>query len=350
MNSSETNALLNEGAAAAPDTRAAYRNYVAKHGFPGEPKRAPRPIWAGVVAACALVALFSFAPARSWGQKILSMLRVQKVAVVPLDMEAISAATGPHQKLLAQLISDRVVVTIQPGKPAPESTPEAAAAAAGFEVKTLDALGTPSGIWVRDESAFHVQLDRDRILNLLEAAGRSDIAVPPQVDGAEVAVHIPKAVDIQYGDCSGASRESCVHFTQIPTPAISIPSSLNMADLAEAALQLGGMSASEAAAFCRTVDWSSTLVIPVPRSGSTTRTVAVDGVNGTLVQAEGRHGADYVLLWVKDRRLYSVAGNGAPDPGACCGRIASVACSHSPPRHCGNRSAAMLPCVDSRSM
>jgi hypothetical protein len=309
----DSNSLLNGSEEAVPDTAAAFRRYVAKHGYPS--RRDPirrRPVWAATAAVCALIALFSFAPARSWGQKILSMLRVQKVAVVPVDMQALSAANG-HQKQLGQLISDRVVVTMQPGDPTPENSISAASNAAGFEVKALDALGTPSRILVRDEAAFHLQLDRDRMEALLEAVGRTDIAIPPQIDGAEVAVHIPRAVDIRYGQCSGTNREGCVQFTQMPSPAISIPASLKMADLAEAMLQLGGMSASEAAAFCQTVDWSSTLVIPVPRNASTTRTVPVDGVNGTLVQSEGRYGADYALIWVKDKRIFAITGSGAPD-------------------------------------
>lgn len=308
----DSNSLLNETEEPAPDTAAAFRRYVAKHGYPSQRGPARRPAWAAAVAVCALVALFSFAPARGWGQKILSMLRVQKVAVVPIDMQALSAAGG-HQKQLAQLISDRVVVTMQPGEPTAESSISAASSAAGFDVKSLDALGVPTRILVRDEGAFHLQLDRDRMEALLEAVGRTDIAIPPQMDGAEIAVHIPKAVDIRYGQCSGTNREGCVQFTQMPSPAISVPASLKMADLAEAMLQLGGMSASEAAAFCQTVDWSSTLVIPVPRNASATRTVPVDGVNGTLVQSEGRYGADYALIWVKDRRLFAIAGSGAPD-------------------------------------
>lgn len=305
--------LLNGGSIAPPDSAAAFQHYVSKHGLPDSNGSARRPLWIGVAAACAMLALFSFAPARGWGQHILSMLRVQKVAVVPVDLEAISAAGNGHDKLLAQMISDRVVVTMKPGDPTPVDSAASASSSAGFSVKTLDGLGTPSRILVRDESAFHVQLDRERILAVLEAAGRSDITVPADVDGAEIAVHIPKAVDMVYGECTTSNRQGCIHFTQVPSPAISIPPSLNMAGLAEAALEVTGMSASEAQAFCQTVDWSSTLVIPVPRNGSSTQTVPVDGVNGTLVQTSGRRGGEYALIWVKNREIFAITGSGSPD-------------------------------------
>lgn len=306
-------ALLGGADAGSADSASAFNRYVAKHGYPERPVPSGRSAFVGVGAVLLLIVLFSFAPARSLGQRILSMLRVQKVAVVPFDMEAVSAAANSRTRPLAQVISDRVVVTIKPGEPQVETSPAAAASAAGFQVKNLDTLGDPNRIVVRDESAFHLQLDRDRILALFEAAGRPDVTVPADVDGAIVAVHIPKGVEMSYGQCSGSNAPGCIHFTQIPVPAISIPPSLNMAGLAEAALQIGGMSAAEANAFCQTVDWSSTLVIPIPRNASSSRTVPVDGVNGTLVETNGRRGADYALIWVKNRQLFALSGLGSPD-------------------------------------
>lgn len=307
----DVDALLSVDAEQVPDTGEAYRRYVATHGYPATRKPFRKPVWFGAAVTCALIALLSFAPARSWGQRILNMLRVQKVAVVPVDLEAIST-NGGNEKLVAQMISDRVVVTMKPGEPAQVDSPSAAASAAGFPVKTLDSLGTPSNIRVRDEAAFHIQLDRDRILALLEAAGRSDIAVPNNVDGSIIAVHIPKAVDMAYGQCSGTNREGCIHFTQVPSPVISVPPTLDIASLAESALQVAGMTAAEAHSFCQSVDWSSTLLIPIPKSGSTSRAVSIMGVNGTLVEAaaNGRHPNVYALVWVKDRRIFSISGAG----------------------------------------
>ncbi len=304
--------VLNSEETHPADSMAAYERFVSRYGSPKNRAPIRRPVWMGAAAACALIALLSFAPARSWGQRILSMLRVQKVAVVPVDMEAISSATNGHEKLLAQMISDRVVVTMKPGEPTPVSGAAAASSAAGFEVKTLDGLGTPSRILVRDEAAFHVQLDRDRMLALLEAAGRSDISLPNSVDGSEIAVHIPRVVDIAYGECTAPRSQTCVHFTQVPSPTISLPPSLDIASLAEAALQVTGMTPAEAKSFCQTVDWSSTLVIPIPRNGSTSRTVPVNGVNGTLVEtaASNRHGAEYILVWVQGHRIFSLSGSG----------------------------------------
>src|SRR5438270_6780063 len=113
-----------------------------------------RPAWGALAAALVVALIVSFAPARTWAQKILEMLRVQKVAVVPLDISVLenndSHSAG---KLLAQMISDNVVVTMKPGEPQTVPTAEAASQMAGFTVRTLTQLGSPEKISVREEAA-----------------------------------------------------------------------------------------------------------------------------------------------------------------------------------------------------
>ena len=155
-------------------------------------------------------------------------------------------------------------------------------------------------------------LNRDRMQALLEQVGRSDVQIPESVDGSLVAVHIPKMVLQQFGDCRQPASQSCINFAQVPSPTISVPPSLNIAALAEAGLQVAGMSAAEAHSFSQTVDWSSTLVIPIPQGGGSYRTVQVDGVNGTLIEksAEGKFVGHYDLIWIKNGIVYSLGGQG----------------------------------------
>jgi hypothetical protein len=294
-----------------------------------------QPLWGALAAAAAFALLLSFAPARTWGQRILAMLRVQKVAVVPIDMSALehSRDTQAAGKLLAQMISDNVVVTLKPGEPQVASSTDAASQMAGFAVKDLAALGSPQKISVEDEAAFHMTLNRDRIQDLIEQAGRFDIQIPASIDGSTFAVHVPKGVRLSYGSCSADKRvpnekpgaihrgaptavsEDCISFMQIPSPVLSVPPTLNLSTLAEAGLQIAGMNAADAHAFCQSVDWSSTLVIPVPQNGSSVRSVSVDGVNGTLVETapHGRVLGEYALIWVKGGIVYALNGVGTPD-------------------------------------
>jgi hypothetical protein len=280
----------------------------------------------GVLAAgVALTFLISFAPARSWGQKILEMLRVQKLAVVPIDFAALERSPNDQRsagKLLTQLISDSVVVTMKPGEPQVASDPTVASQMAGFPVRALNNLGSPKKVLVQGEAAFHAKLNRERMEDLLSQVGRSDIQIPASADGSTIAVHTSKMVRLIYGSCKderdlkqSAASSNCVSFMQSPSPTVSLPPSLDVPALAEAALQVTGMSAAEAHAFSRTVDWSSTLVIPVPDRGSSVRTVAVDGVTGNLIETatRGRFPGGYDLLWLKNGMVYSLHGSGNAD-------------------------------------
>src|SRR5207247_8730316 len=85
---------------------------------------------------------------------------------------------------------------------------------------------------------------------------------------------------------------------------------LNISDIVEAALELAGMSPAEARSFCQTVDWSSTLVVPIPRNSSSYETVTVDGVEGTLITETLSQGNRYSLLWIKNGVIHSLAGHG----------------------------------------
>jgi hypothetical protein len=187
-----------------------------------------------------------------------------------------------------------------------------------------------------------MNLNRDRIETLLDEIGRGDIQIPESVNGALVAVHIPRSVLSMYGDCP--TRESyrpsraqsspgqelaerraerrmerltevnnlnCVYLIQAPSPTVSMPPDVNMADIAEAGLQLAGMSQSEAHAFCQTVDWSSTLVVPLPRNRSSYEKVKADGVEGTLITETLPQSNRYSLLWIRNGVIYSLMGRGA---------------------------------------
>jgi len=85
---------------------------------------------------------------------------------------------------------------------------------------------------------------------------------------------------------------------------------VDVAQLAQIGLEFSGMSAEQAAAFTQTVDWTSTLVIPVPRNAATYEQVSVDGVTGTLIQRPADDAPQFVLVWVKDGVVYSIGGLG----------------------------------------
>ena len=75
----------------------------------------------------------------------------------------------------------------------------------------------------------------------------------------------------------------CTTLTQMPSPSISAPPGLDIPKISGAFLQVLGMSPEEAAQIAQTVDWTTTLVIPIPRYGTSYQEVVVDGLEGTLI-------------------------------------------------------------------
>lgn len=294
-----------------------------------------RPAW-GLAAVAAVVAiLLSVNPVRAWAQRVLAMLRVQKIQAVSVDPSTLMSSSEPDSrayKLVNQFVADSVVMTMDPGKAQVFSGVSQASQFVGYPIRTIGSLAAPGSVEVHGDTAFQMTLNRDRVQSLLEGIGRSDIQIPQAADGALIVVHIPRNVVSIYGDCpvrqangnahaeseidrkmarmADARYANCVYLIQSPSPTVSVPPNLNMAEIAEAALQLVGMSPAEAHSFCQTVDWSSTLVVPVPRNTSSYETVPVDGVEGTLITDTASDGTRYSLLWVKNGMIHSLTGRG----------------------------------------
>jgi len=347
----QTEAVLAMLAPAADDVAInpamAYAQFTSQFTADREPKTwinrlfAPRwrPVWGLAAVALIVAVLVSVNPVGVWAQRVLAMLRVQKIQVVTIDPTTLMSGSEPDSrpyKLFNQFVADNVVVTMDPGKPEVVSSLRAAAQLAGYPVRTIGSLGSPHSIDVNGETALQMTINRDRVTTLLDEIGRSDIHIPESVNGALIAVHIPKTVISRYGDCPVRQRyvshnsESqvealaerkmermanikdthCTYLIQAPSPTVSVPPDLNMSDIAEAALELAGMTPAEARSFCQTVDWSSTLVVPIPRNSSSYETVAVDGVEGTLITETLSQGNRYSLLWIKNGVIHSLVGHG----------------------------------------
>jgi hypothetical protein len=293
-----------------------------------------RPAWAAAAAVLLGAGLFSLAPARSWAQRVLAMLRVQQVAVISLDPVAIPAPDSNAAKTISAFISDNVVQTLK-GEPRTTASADEASRMAGYPVRLLTARADAPQFTIEGEQAFNMTLNRDRLQAILSDLGRPDLELPASIDGAMIAVHIPSVVVTQYGNCpnqaeaarrrrrsesagEGAQNEeaqdNCLVFVQAPSPVVSVPPGLNIAQLAMIGLEAAGMSAGEAESFSQTVDWTSTLVIPVPRNAGSYQKIDVDGVEGTLIQhaLPKPDTQDFTLIWVKNGMIYSIVGVGGP--------------------------------------
>ncbi len=309
-----------------PDPAAAYSRLRARRSL--TPARKPWSIWSpgglkpvwGAVAGIAVVAtLGASEPGRAAAQKFLSLFRVKSVVVVPIERETFNQGQG---KLISQFLASSVKVTKEE-KPQPAADRDQAAELAGFALRLPTALTERPQLTVEGEHAFQFTVDLERAQTLVNVLGRPDLKLPDSLQGARVAVDVPRAVTARYGDCRvrrhgpgepPRAEGECVTVVQVPSPTVVTVPEIDMASLAEIGLQFTGMSPDDAKAFSRTVDWSSTLAIPLPPSVASHEEVTIEGVRGVLVTAKARANqpTPYALVWVKNGIIHNVGGFGNP--------------------------------------
>src|SRR2546423_244734 len=280
-----------------------------------------RPVWIAVTVLVFLGSFLAYPSGRSLAQRLLATLRVERVQPLRLDFSSVDG-NRPLQQMIGQMLSDKVVVTVDE-KPQHPATPEDAAQLAGFPVRLLSGRADSPRFTVQGQHAFHMNIDRARLQEIFDQSGRPDLLLPATLDGASVSVRIPRSVTVQYGDCVRENNHeqagprpatpqpsNCLALEQAPSPIVNVPADVNLQQLAEIALQFTGMSAEQAREFCQTIDWKSTLVLPIPRHAGSYSLVEVNGVQGTLIIHNDRRGSEYALVWVKDGIIYALAGQG----------------------------------------
>jgi len=280
----------------------------------------------GMIAVLLLALVLVIPSTRALAGELLNLFRVQQVTVIPVDFTGVEQLTGNDAlgSQLSAMISSSMDMTQKPGDPQPAADVDQASQMTGFTVRTPEGM-TPSQLYVTNETAFTITVDREKAQALLDEAGRSDLVLPDSIDGAEISVEIPASVSVAYGTCPkpeadasgsdngqipGRRYPDCVILAEIPSPMVNAPAYVDVAQLAQIGLEFTGMSSEQAAAYTSSVDWTSTLVVPIPKNAATYEQVTVDGVSGTLIQRPADDAPQYALIWVKDGIVYAISGLG----------------------------------------
>jgi len=286
----------------------------------------------GGLAATAVILLLTVAPVRVGAESLLAIFRVERFTILEIDPSTLKSKGLENDQLLNQtisrILSDEVTFTRKPQKPQLVADAATASKAAGFAVQILPGE-TLSSLLLQSGGAMQLKLDRDRIQSILDEAGRSDLQIPSSVDGATVGVRMPAGVMAFYGNCgdvasrvagnaprSGAKSEppsdaTCISLMELPSPVVSAPPEIDPAQIAQVALQFLGMNANDAANFTQTVDWTSTLVLPVIRGKSKYEQVHVNGNEAALLRpANEEESARFSLMWVDNGIIFSLNGTG----------------------------------------
>jgi hypothetical protein len=189
-----------------------------------------------------------------------------------------------------------------------ESAAEASTEA-GFEVRTVTMVPkefeTKSGYVVTGRATGEVVVDLEMARSLFEMVGLDPALLPDSLGEEPLAVNIAPLVTQKWAYLT----PSDLVFIQGPSPTVEFPDDVDPAALAQAAFQLLGMDEREAKRLSESIDWTSTLAIPVPTDIASFGEVQVDGVTGLLLtQRSGSDRPGSALMWQKDGILYFLQG------------------------------------------
>jgi len=299
----------------------------------GEPEARPAslrrfvPALAGVSLAAALAFAFTLEPVRAAAREFLDLFRVKRFAAVPVDPQRLARlAEGGLD--LKTLVADQVQVVVPPQEPQTVDSPEAGGVAAGIEVRQpayLPRKAELATVAVAEPGAFRVQLDTAKLEGLAQAVGAEEIEIPAWWNGAVIDVAGPPVVAMRYVRPSTTGEtpdpESAFVLLQSRTPEVELPEGFDLAVLGELGLRMAGMDALEARTFARTIDWRSTLLVPVPIPGQQYRELQVHGQKGLLVSfrpeprtmpdgTTRRAGWRSVLMWSEGDLCFGLQGPG----------------------------------------
>jgi len=294
----------------------------------------------GTVVLALLVGIFSFAPARALARQLLSVFRVRKFAIVqvnPDEAQLEQVGRALEEKLFVhepEVIADEPMVEV--------GSIEEASALAGFQARMpryLPGSGAPEDwpateIQVKGRSEFAFQATREALVFLVELAGMDPDRVAEGWDEATIRVIVPAAVGISNGR---------FQIGQVLDPTVEYPEGLDPSLVGEAGLRLFGLSPQEARRISEHIDWTNTVVLPIPSDVAEFQElqiagedaillkpryrpyqpepVQVDGQGRPVVSQEGEDqvlvgteasesltGNEYTLLWEKDGVLYFIVG------------------------------------------
>jgi hypothetical protein len=288
-------------------------------------KRKYRYAWVALTVIAFIAVAMVFPQVRAIGSSFLGLFRVEQFTIVQVDPENIEQQLGSSSNFEFLLAEDVQVEEF--GEMQEVDSREEAASLAGFEIRLPGVLPGETQLIVQPGAKISLLVDMKKVQALLDELGIADLSLPSNLDGAEVSMELPVAVGASFGSCevspemvreAGADPDGafpdlsqCVTLTQFPSPVISAPPGLDLAGIGQAFLQVLGMTPEEAAQFSQNVDWTTTLVVPIPRYGTDYQDVVVDGVKGTLImQSAESEFPRYMLVWIRDGIVYALTGSG----------------------------------------
>ena len=282
----------------------------------GSAPRIPRLRWAAAIAGVLILGAALTQPSvRAAAMTFLDFFRVVNFAPVSVQADRLSQL-GEQGIDLPRILGQQTQRLQPPPAPRVVATAEAAGAAAGIAL-ALPAW-RPVGldlqrIEVKGSQAWRFTASTRKLEQVLTSLGIDDLSVPASIDGQAVTMSVPPVVRIVYGD----QTRSAV-LMESRQPQVSLPAGTDVAQLAEIALRVLGVDREEAYRMAQSIDWRTTLLVPIPADVSNFRQVDIEGHAGLLMTmarrtARGRLPVESRILWSTGDRVFALIGNVPPN-------------------------------------
>ena len=255
-----------------------------------------------LAAAVLIIFAFSltFPSVRAAASEFLGLFRIQKFAAISISPEQLALI----EKLAEEgLNPGEVRINQEPGAQTPVDSLAEAGSLTGLTPRTLSNYGSPETIHVVDGGSGSLTIDLAGARAIVEATGNDPMLLPDSMDGAHINIIAFPGIEQEWADGTW--------LMQTASPLVEYPE--DMADqtvLAEAFLQVMGLTEAEAQRMAREIDWTSTLLLPLPENTVTNREIMVDGVSGMALQ--DIDSISSALIWEKDGIIYLLQGKKSP--------------------------------------
>ena len=276
------------------------------------------PALATAAGIAVVVLLFTVPAVRVAAQNALDLFRVHSFEGIEIDPARLDQLRALHDQIgkdPSMMVLDQQDVIKEPGKPLVYPSAVLAGNAAGLPGLKQPRGPLPNGMrftkaQVQGEGIARLTLHADKLRKVIELLGLTDVQVPGYLDGQKITVHMPPIVSQQFDN--GTTHMTLV---EAHSPELGLPPGADLKQLGEIGLRILGLDADEARRVAASIDWKSTLVVPVPTSAQSFRQVEVNGQKGLFIRCEmpdstgARHRSGAVLLWTEGDRVLGMQSN-----------------------------------------
>jgi hypothetical protein len=225
----------------------------------------------------------------------VGLFRVQKFTPISISAEQLAlledvAGSG--------LYPGEVVFFEEPSEPVRVDSLAEAEAAAGWQAGGPGQLGEPDAIYVIGGASGRLTINVENARTLMSLAGADPELIPDSLDGAEVNVTVYPAISQNWDDG--------VVLIQSPSPLVAYPEDVNVTALGQALLEVLGMEPGPARRLAESIEWTNTVLLPVPASIASFSEVQIGGSSGlALTSVDGQNAA---VLWESEGMVFVLSG------------------------------------------